>query len=125
MKSKSTVLIVDDDPSFRMLVRNILESKDEFEVLEAGDVTDGLAVAAKDLPQVIILDLMMPKRSGQDFLVEARTNTAIRHIPILVCSGRDSELDERRCRILGATSFIRKPFDLDSFRLTVGRAVGR
>jgi len=125
MKRKSAVLVVDDDPSFRTFVKTILETKEDYEVIEAADVADGLVAAAKDLPQLIILDLMMPVRSGQDFLVEARTNAAIKHIPILVCSGRDSELDARRCQILGAVGFIRKPFEVADFRYKVDKAVGR
>ena len=125
MKSKSAVLVVDDDPFFRTLVKSILEEKGDYEVLEAADVADGLAAAAKNLPQLIILDLMMPVKSGQDFLVAARTDAALKHIPVLVCSGRNSELDARRCSLLGAAGFIHKPFQVDDFKLMVRKAVGR
>jgi len=124
MSMKSSVLVIDDDPSFRSFVKSILEHKQDYEVIEAADVEGGLDAAAKGLPQLIILDLMMPHKSGQDFLVEARTNEAIKHIPVLVCSGRDSELDARRCRILGAVGFIPKPFELEDFRFRVRKAVG-
>ena len=63
MKTKSSVLVIDDDPTFRSLVKDLLEDMD-CEVTEAEDVTAGLELAVKDPPQLIIVDMMMPGRPG-------------------------------------------------------------
>lgn len=124
MNDRSSVLIIDDDPSFRTLVRSILEVKKDYTVLEAEGVDDGLALAIKDPPQLIILDLMMPHKPGQEFLVSAKNDEAIKHIPILVCTGRGNEMDSRRCRMLGAADVISKPFDMEDLRYKVRKAIG-
>jgi len=124
MDAPTSVLVIDDDPTFRSIVRHILQ-RDGYQVLESASTSEALETAARELPSVILLDLMMPQGLGQDFILDAKNHAALKDIPILVCSGRTSVLDERTCLRLGAAGYIRKPFEVKDFRQKVREAADR
>lgn len=110
MQTKTQILIVDDDPLMREMMRVLFE-ENNFEVVEAPDVSTGLRIAAERFPQLIIVDVMMPRLSGEDFIVALRADASTRHIPILVCSAKQPPAD-RECLELGANAYIKKPMQL-------------
>ena len=103
------VLIAEDEPS-------ILESLD-FILRRAGwsiaSVTDGDAVLAalrRDRPKVLVLDVMLPRRSGFDVLKQVRADDALRTMPVLILTAKGQAQDRRVAEELGADAFVTKPY---------------
>ncbi len=103
------VLIAEDEPS-------ILESLD-FILRRAGwsisAVTDGDAVleAVRRLrPRLLVLDVMLPKRSGFEVLKQIRADSLIADLPVLILTAKGQQLDKRTAEELGASSFVTKPY---------------
>jgi DNA-binding response OmpR family regulator len=100
------VIVIDDDPSVQEVTRAYLE-RDGYLVYVAGTAADGLAVAARVKPGLIVLDLMLPDRSGEDVCREVRERS---DVPILMLTAKASE-DERVAGLaLGADDYLTKPF---------------
>ena len=104
-----TLLLVDDDAFVRRLLRDALaESGLEFRLLEAGDGEEALQVAARELPQLVLLDLFMPRRSGLDVLQAMKT--ASPGSRVIVISSMDAEPIVQQALDAGAVGFVGKPF---------------
>jgi two-component system, OmpR family, response regulator len=119
------VLIAEDEPS-------ILESLD-FILRRAGwsiaSVTDGDAVLTalrRDRPRVLVLDIMLPRRSGFDVLKQVRADDALRTTPVLILTAKGQAKDRRTAEELGADGFITKPYAnaevIDEVRRLIGAA---
>jgi two-component system KDP operon response regulator KdpE len=102
------ILIVDDDPSIRKFVRANLEARN-YGVLLAGDGEEGLQIVEKELPDLIILDIMMPQMDGFEVCRRVREWS---QIPIIMLSARDDEDDKVKCLDSGADDYLTKPFSL-------------
>jgi CheY-like chemotaxis protein len=100
------VLVVDDDESVRALVAAMLR-RGGFEVSEACDGLDALAVARRFRPDVIVTDLNMPRCDGERLCVELKRDLVTAQIPIVVMTG--SVADELNLRRLGCVAFLHKP----------------
>src|SRR5262245_14895427 len=87
------ILIVDDDPSTRILVENILASKG-YQTLTARDGLEALTMIKADKPDLVVLDIMMPEINGYDVCYQLRFNDEFEKLPIVLLSKRDNELDE-------------------------------
>ena len=108
--SEFAVLIVDDEPSIREIARRYLEHAG-FKVLEAKDGLEGLSLARDWQPDVIVLDVMLPKLNGWQVLEELRSNTPLEHrIPVLMLTARGEESDRLRGLESGAEDYLVKPF---------------
>ena len=106
MDENKRVVVVDDEQSVQEVVRVYLE-KDGYHVFVAGTATDGLALAERIKPGLIVLDLMLPDRAGEDVAREIRTRS---DVPILMLTAKASE-DERVAGLsLGADDYLVKPF---------------
>ena len=101
------VLIVDDDPEVRSLLREQVLDSRRFEVSEAGDGAEGLAQIKQQNPDLIILDLIMPGLSGIDFLVALKSQGFAG--PVIVSTKRGSEAQAIDAFRLGATDYLTKP----------------
>lgn len=105
---KRKVLIIDDEPDNRELIDHILS--DKFRVLSAQDGEEGLRVARSELPDLILLDITMPKLDGIAVCEALRSNEATRHIPIIMLTA-SSDVDHRiKSYMTGADDFLSKPF---------------
>jgi excisionase family DNA binding protein len=103
------VLIVDDDPALRRYVRVSLETEG-YSVREAGSAEEGLAALEEEPPDLILLDVMMPKVDGWEMLRRVQERHGVGSIPVIMFSGRiDEGADEAASR--GAQGFVGKPFD--------------
>jgi len=120
--SKSRVLIVEDESHIAAGLRLNLELKG-YEVELAGDGLEGLTKWKNFKPQLIVLDLMMPKLDGFSFLKEVRKEDE--RLPILILSAKDTSSDKVKCFTHGVDDFLPKPFDLDEFLLRVERLLKR
>ena len=92
---EALVLIVDDEPTTRMLMREALTAAG-FAVEEAEDGIVALRRVADNQPTLILLDLMMPRMDGFDFLSQLRKNSAWKHIPVVVLTAMDLGAEDLR-----------------------------
>lgn len=105
------ILIVDDDVEIIESVRYALEGEG-YEVVIARDGNQGLALAERESPDLIILDMMMPKRSG--FLVlEKLRRMSDEMVPVIMITGNEGSRHKAYAELLGVSEYIRKPFQMD------------
>ena len=116
------ILIVDDDPDIIESVRFPLERKG-YEVISARDGNQGLTMAEKESPDLVILDMMMPKRSG--FLVlEKLRRTHNVPIRVIMITANEGSRHKAYAEMLGVDDYIRKPFAMDRLVESVDRLLG-
>jgi two-component system phosphate regulon response regulator PhoB len=106
---KSTILVIDDEKDLLELLRGNLQ-RDGFEVLTASDGKAGLEAARSKLPNLIILDLMMPGLDGLEVCREVRRDERTRSIPIIMLTAKAAEADRVVGLELGADDYVVKPF---------------
>lgn len=106
--SRPTVLVIDDNTDIRQYERTLLQ--DEYIVLEAADGKEGLSVAIKEVPDLVICDVMMPVMDGLEFTKQLKTNTATSHIPVIMLTAKNLEEHRAEGYEHGADSYITKPF---------------
>jgi two-component system KDP operon response regulator KdpE len=114
------ILVVDDELAIIRLVRANLQA-DGYEVLAAMDGAEALQIIERELPDLIILDIMMPKVDGFEVSRQLREWS---QIPIIMLSGRSDEMDKVECLNLGADDYLSKPFGVKELLARV-RAVLR
>jgi threonine synthase len=95
-ESTRTVLIVDDHDEDALLIRRFLEARKPYRVFHAKDGWDGLTQARQRLPELIILDLMMPGLDGFSLLEELKLDPRTRNIPVIVVSAKDLAAGDQR-----------------------------
>jgi DNA-binding response OmpR family regulator len=116
---KKRVLIVDDDAEITTAISYALESKG-YHVVVARDGNQGLAMAERDHPDLVILDMMMPKRSG--FLVlEKLRRTEESPTRVIMITANEGSRHKAYAEMLGVDDYIRKPFPMDRLIESVGR----
>ena len=111
------VLIIDDNASMRSYLRSILSLR--YNVMEAQNGEEGLAVAKKNVPQLVVCDVMMPVMDGLEFCRLMKDDVSTCHIPIILLTART--LDEQRAEAYstGADSYITKPFSAETLEARV------
>jgi DNA-binding response OmpR family regulator len=116
---KRRILVVDDDYEIIDALRYALEAKG-FEVMIARDGNQGLAMAEREVPDLVILDMMMPKRSG--FLVlEKLRRTHDVPIRVIMITANEGSRHKAYAEMLGVDDYIRKPFAMDRLVESVSR----
>lgn len=120
---RTQILVVDDDALMRKVVGQIF-APDPYHILEAEDGAVGLELALEHIPQLMIVDLRMPRMSGLDFLRSARAHPAIGHVPIIISTGVHSATQALECLRHGAAGYFPKPFDKEQFRRRVKSLLG-
>jgi CheY-like chemotaxis protein len=106
------VLVVDDDPSMRRLLRVMLEPKG-FSVTEANSGAHALNVARRELPDVVLLDIMMPDIDGFGVCRELKLNATTKEIPVIFVTAKAGREHFEKGMSLGAQGYITKPFHPD------------
>ena len=109
---KKKILVVDDEEDMRKLLRIRLEQED-FNVIDAVDGEEGLKKAEEELPDLVILDIMMPKMDGYTCLKEMRKLPKTKSIPVLMLSGKEEEKVRDLFSFQKISGYIEKPFELD------------
>jgi CheY-like chemotaxis protein len=110
--TRSRVLVADDEPITRMLVKLLLE-REHFEVLEAANGRQAVDIAARERPDLMIIDLNMPEMDGYEAIGRLRRDIRTATLPIMVLTSEEGPAVERRVLTLGADDYIIKPFDPD------------
>lgn len=117
-----TILFVEDTSEQRDLLAMFL-GINGYHVEVANDGLEGLAKARKFKPDIILLDLGMPKMDGYQMMEELRADQALKHIPIVVISAWTAAIHRERAEAAGADVFITKPFELTHVLKTVQKYV--
>ncbi len=117
-----TVLLVDDDPEIVETMRAVLENRG-YRVLVARDGNSGLAVAERESPDLIVLDMMMPKKSG--FLVlEKLKGRPGGLIPTIMITANEGSRHRAYAEFLGVKDYIRKPFAIEKLVRSIDKVLG-
>lgn len=113
---KKKILIVDDDVGLTYLLREYLQRKSDFEVLEENDSRHVVDTAKQVMPDLILLDVIMPHVDGGEVAARLSANAATNRIAIVFLTGvvQRSEVDDHG-GMIGGYPFISKPIDFDSF----------
>ncbi len=101
------LLVVDDEPNIRLLIKRIFE--EDFTILEAENGKRAIELAEKHIPDVILMDIMMPESDGLAALNEMKAHQNTRNIPVIMLTGVGHELNERLAKSVGANGYMRKP----------------
>jgi CheY-like chemotaxis protein len=104
------VLVADDESAIRLLCRVNLRLAG-MEVLEAANGATAIEIARRELPDIILLDVMMPEVDGWEVVAELARDVATRDIPIVFLTARSERVDQRRGLEAGAVAYVTKPFD--------------
>ena len=107
---KMTVLVIDDDPVILELLRVNFEIEG-FDVICATDGEEGLQRAHHDRPDVVISDIMMPRRDGLQLLTDLKGDPQTEDLPIILLSAKAQKAEVQQGLDLGADDYITKPFD--------------
>lgn len=121
-----SVLLVEDDPGDALLVREAMSQdkvKNELHVVNDGVLAlEHLRDPGNPLPDLILLDLNLPRKDGREVLAEIRADPALSHIPVVILTTSEAETDILRSYELHANAYVTKPVDLECF-LKVVRAI--
>ncbi len=105
------ILLIEDDPDIQKMVQLSLKFQGGHQVFTASDGREGIAKAAAELPDLILLDVMMPEMDGYEACRMLKSQPSTSHIPIVFLSARAQQSEIQRGRELGAIGYLVKPFD--------------
>ncbi len=118
-KSRAKIMVVDDDPDLRQALSLRLRAN-QFDTINVCDGYSAIAMAQKEKPHLIILDLGLPAGDGFAVLKNLQQYPALAGIPVIVLTARDPEANERRTIEAGATAFFQKPADNEELLGVIG-----
>lgn len=121
--SDPLVLVVDDDPLQRAFLERTLAASG-FRVLTAGDGQAAIDAAAALRPDVIVLDVMMPRMNGYQACRALRRAPATASVPIILLTSKSEPTDQLWAREVGADAFLNKPVELEELVVTLRRLAG-
>jgi DNA-binding response OmpR family regulator len=104
-----TILIADDEPNI-LLSLDYLMRREGFTVLQARDGDEALALLQQHRPRLVLLDVMMPGRSGHEVLAALRADESLKHTLVLMLSAKGRDTDVAKGLGLGADAYVTKPF---------------
>ena len=110
---KDTVLVIEDDPMSMKLIRKILQINDNYAVLEAENADDGIEMACKYHPGIILMDILMPGMNGIEATKRLKEDQQTKDIPVLFISALDETDDKVKAFQSGGVDYITKPFQFE------------
>lgn len=119
---RNKVLTVDDSKTVRIIVRKAFKSFD-CEILEASNGVEGLAIAAKDMPDLILLDVTMPVMDGVEMLTKLKADPQLRAIPVMMLTAEGGREHVLKIAKIGVRDYIVKPFKEDMLVDKAGRII--
>ena len=117
---KNKILIIEDSKNTSVVLKEVLESEG-YAVFLAGDGVTGISMARREKPDLVLLDLLLPKLNGYEVCNSIKRDNLTRHIPILVISTMDSPESIEKTRLCGAKNFMKKPYDLEDLLREIKR----
>ena len=112
----SKILIVDDEAHLRMLIQQALEDLEDegVELLTASDGEEALALIQAEAPNLVFLDVMMPKLSGFDVCSRVKRTLGMQDVHVVLLTAKGQEFDKQKGMEAGADVYMTKPFDPDA-----------
>ncbi len=117
---KARILLIEDNPQNRYLARFLLEQRG-YVTLEAETGPEGLAMAASELPDLILLDIQLPGMDGHAVARALKSDPVLRGIPVVAVTSYAMAGDREKCLEAGAEGYIEKPINPESFVIEVER----
>ena len=118
----SLVLIVEDNEKNLKLVRDVLQVKG-YDTLEAGTAEEGLVLAAKQKPDLVLMDIQLPGMNGIEALKALQADPATARIPVIAITASVMQQDRKHITEAGFDAYLSKPLDLREFLTTVKRVL--
>jgi two-component system alkaline phosphatase synthesis response regulator PhoP len=106
---KPRVLIVDDEPHIVLSLEFLLQ-RSGYETISAADGEAGLALVHRQRPDLVLLDVMMPKRNGYEVCQAIKSDPGVQGIPVIMLTAKGQEVEILKGRELGAAAYVTKPF---------------
>lgn len=119
MDTPKTILVIDDSTTNVVLLQAVLNNKG-YEIETSLSIKEAYNIIAKKRPQLILLDLLMPRINGFEFLKELKADSQLKDIPVVVVSALTDQETMNKTMELGATNFIKKPVDIQKLIEIVG-----
>jgi CheY-like chemotaxis protein len=120
--ASKTILVIDDSTTNVVLLEAVLMNKG-YTIDKAMNVKEAYEVMQKRLPRLILLDLLMPRINGFEFLQQLKSNQQYKDIPVIIVSALTDEETIQKTYQLGAQRFIKKPVDINQLIEIVGQTV--
>ena len=111
MSQGKRILVVEDNPDNRTLISDLLHALG-YEVMEAIDGIQGIEMAAKEKPSLILMDLSLPRKDGWEATREIKADETIKHIPIIALTAHAMLGDRERALKAGCDDYVSKPINL-------------
>jgi len=112
------VLVIDDSKTIRRSAENLL-TKEGYDVITATDGFDALAKIADSRPEIIFVDIMMPRLDGYQTCALIKNNSEFKTTPVVMLSSKDGLFDKAKGRIVGSDQYITKPFSREELLGTI------
>lgn len=112
------VLVIDDSKTIRRSAENLL-TKEGYDVITATDGFDALAKIADSRPEIIFVDIMMPRLDGYQTCALIKNNSEFKGTPVVMLSSKDGLFDKAKGRIVGSDRYITKPFSKEELLGTI------
>ncbi|MFZ2385455.1 MAG: response regulator [Candidatus Omnitrophota bacterium] len=125
MGQKNKILIIDDEKHLAALIKLNLEHTGKYEVSIANDGEEGLRKANQESPHLIILDLILPKITGEEVCKKIRREEATEKIPIIMVTAKASTTDAIIGKVIGADHYMTKPFQMDDLLKNIEEVLKR
>lgn len=121
------ILIVDDEPHLRMLLHQTLEELEDegVELLAATNGEEALQLIEQEQPNLVFLDVMMPKRNGFDVCEAVKHQLGLKQVYVVLLTAKGQEFDRQRGHEVGADLYMTKPFDPDALLAKAREVLGR
>ena len=120
---KKKILVVDDEPEVVEFLRERLKANN-FQAISAADGEEGLRMAVQEPPDLIVLDLVMPKKDGFDMLRKLKVNESTKNIPVIVLTAKSETEVIFKTQEHGASDYIIKPYDFSTLLKYINRHIG-
>jgi CheY-like chemotaxis protein len=118
------VLIIDDEDDIREVAALSLEATVGWEILTASSGREGIATAAREKPDAILMDVMMPEMDGPTTFKQLQANPATASIPVVLLTAKVQGVDQRRFAGLGVAAVLFKPFDPLTLATQISEVLG-
>lgn len=110
--SKKRILVIEDDPDIAITMKYMLNKKG-YEVSVSNNGREGFDRIKQELPDLVILDLILPDLAGEEVCREVRKDDNLKNTPIIMVTAKYSDVDKVVGRVIGANRYMTKPFDME------------
>ena len=118
--NQKLILVVEDSPTTRKVI-SITLSRQGYRVIEAGDGLEALSKISEERPDLIMLDVILPKMDGYKILSIVKGNKEFKDIPVIMLTSKDGFINKMKGKMAGSAAYLTKPFDPAKMIAEVGK----